>query len=117
MAQDAQSEGDPQEAAVVREIARNYVRQFYVADLEALHRNFTDELKETMDLEALRTMRWTVEDQLGEEVEVVEEIVEARQTYVLYMRRAKFEKYSGVMEGRWVLRGGKIAGLEFRPAR
>ena len=116
VAQDAESEGNEQEAAVVREIARKYVWQFFAADLEALHGNFTDDLKETMDLEALRNMRWTVEDKLGKEVEVLDEIVEARQSYVLYVRRAKFEKYAGAMDGRWVLRDGKIAGLEFRPA-
>ena len=48
--------------------------------------------------------------------DVVDEFVEARGEYVMYTRRAKFEKAPTPIDARWLLRDGKVAGLDFRPA-
>ena len=117
LAQYDMSSDEKKEADQVRKTAREFVHLFYSNDLETLHGYFTDELQQTLSLDALRGMRRQVAEKLGNETAMVDEIVEARASYVLYVRRATYEKYTGNMDGRWVLRDGKIAGLEFKPAK
>jgi hypothetical protein len=109
------AEGAPDPEAV-KATAREYVKLFYAADLQPVHDKFTDEMKGTMPFEDLQEMRRTVGLQLGDESELLDERIESRDGYVTYVRRARFTKYKGEVESQWVLRDGRIAGVQFRPA-
>ena len=72
---------------------------------------------EQMDFEALQEARRQIGLQLGEETKVLDEVVERQGEYVLYLRRSEFAKFDKPVDGRWLFRDGKVAGLEFKPAK
>jgi hypothetical protein len=74
-------------------IGHLYTRQFYYSDLEALHRNFAEK---SFTLQNLRDFRLQVENELGSEVEVYDEMIDTKiwkdKRYYGYVRHSKFSK-------------------------
>ena len=102
--------------AEARELGRAYTQQFYDKKLEPLRAKFSTEMAEAMSLEQFTEVRAQLDAQLGPETEMLEDGVETKDDYLVYERRAKFEKYPGVIVVRWVLKeGGAIAGVFLTP--
>ncbi len=99
-----------------QDAGRKYTEMFYASDLKALHDMFTDDMKAAMSFDAFVEVRRQLGLQLGDQQETLGEKVTVQDAYVVYTRRANFEKYPGVIEVRWVLSGDhKIAGVFMSP--
>jgi len=104
--------------AAVQEMGRKYTEQFYLGQLAMLHSKFSSDMKSSMDLETFQKVRSQLEIQLGDEVELYGERVEKKDDYLVYVRRARFEKFPGVIEVRWILNDeDAIAGVFFSPEK
>jgi len=104
--------------AVAQETAAKYTEQFYAGQLSALHGKFTTAMKESMNLEAFQTARSQFDQQLGTQTELLDERIEEKDEYLIYVRRARFEKYPGVIEVQWLLTDDKsIAGFFLSPEK
>lgn len=92
---------------------REYTTLFYDEQLETLHGFFTDDMKSSMTLAELTEIRKGLKAKLGAETELLGETTTAQDDYVVYTRRAKFEKFDGVIEVRWALRADHSIGALF----
>lgn len=102
--------------AKARDLGREYTEQFYASKLEPLHAKFTKDMADAMSLERFTQVRQQLDEQLGAETEVLGETVESKDGYLVYLRRAKFAKFPGVIVVQWALKeGGEIAGVFLTP--
>lgn len=90
---------------------------FYEGRIDAVWERMDEKMRAALgSKEALDAFRLQVAEQLGAESEVVEEKLESEQGYSLYQRRARFEKFGGVVVVQWALAAdGSIAGFYVRP--
>ncbi len=99
------------------EQGRAYAHQFYRGELEALRARFTPGLARKVSPDQLAEMARTVSRQLGIERELLHERVVPDERGATYLRRARFERYSGEVEVVIELvEGQAINAIEFRPA-
>ena len=95
---------------------RMYCKLFYDGSLRPLHEKFSDEMREQMSYADFTSLRRQVKLQLGDETELLDESMLEKGDYVVYTRRARFDKSADVVEMRWVLRDrGVIAGVFVAP--
>jgi len=108
-----------QEAEPSREMefGRSYTMYFYRGELGRVHANFTAKFKEAMSLAKLRDSRREVSLQLGVETELLGEEIVSKDEFKIYVRRARFEKFDGIVEVVVAMREDhSIAGFAVRPA-
>ena len=105
-------------ASSVVEIGRRLTEQFYQGKLEEIHHAFSTEMKEEFPLERLTAVRNQVLEQLGPEVEVLDEQVREQAEYMVYRRLVTFEKRpTGKFEVIWTVREDDwVAGFFIRDA-
>ncbi len=113
IAQDQAKTDETKIDAEMQKKGREYTTLFYEEQLETLHGFFTDDMKSSMTLAELTEIRKGLKAKLGAETELLGEATVARDDYVLYTRRAKFEKFDGVIEVRWALRADHSIGALF----
>jgi len=106
---------DAEELAVVHK----YTQMFYRGEIDLLHAEFSDELRESFPLPQLSTLYEQVTTNYGKEKEVLHEDSQRNEEYRAFVRFARFEKTEEVIELQWILRATdeKIAGFFVRPAR
>jgi len=100
-------------------IVRELTQQFYRGELAKLHKKFSAEMKTTMPIEKLEALRTHVEKEYGKETQVLGEDWQTRGNYRGFMRWARFDGYSGVVEVMWMLHkdDDQVAGLFVQPAQ
>jgi hypothetical protein len=109
----AEAEGGPDVAE-----GRAVTRQLYRGELAALHARLDPGFGEKMSLAALQQMHDSVGRQLGAEVQLVgERVVPLEDGTRLYVRRARFEKFTRDVEVLVQLGGERgVRGLKIQPA-
>ena len=114
----AQPADDPSAAdAQALETGRRLTAEFYRGELETLVAGFSTEMRESMPVEQLAVMRRSLQETLGDEIEILDEQIRSQQGYSVYRRVAKFEKHDGEVEVLWALRvDGKVGGFFVRRA-
>ena len=97
--------------------AREDLGRFYRGELELLRARFSATLAARLSAAGLRELHESVVRQLGAERERLDESVVPRSTGTTYLRRARFDRYSGEVEVVVQLTADRtIEGLQFRPA-
>ncbi len=100
------------------DVVRAYTEQFYSGELEQLHERFTEEMKQVLPPDQLRTLYDYVRQEYGEEVEVLGEDAQTKDEYRGFARWARFSNYDGVIEVQWILReDDSVAGFFVQPAK
>ena len=96
---------------------RSIARQFYRAELDLLHEQFTPNFASHMTVEALTRMHETMRRQLGPEQELLgERLGSMANGQWLYVRLARFDRYDGEVEVRVKLEQDlSVDGFQIRP--
>jgi hypothetical protein len=98
--------------------AREYTEMFYKGQLDLLHAEFSDEMREVVPMEQLNAMFEHAVTTYGEEIRVIAEDMQTRDDLRGFVRWARFDKTEEVIEIQWILkRNDEIAGFFIRPAR
>jgi len=104
---------DPAELTTVRE----YTEMFYKGQLDLLHAEFSDEMREVVPMEQLNSMFEHAVTTYGEEIRVIAEDMQTRDDLRGFVRWARFDKTEEVIEIQWILKqNDEIAGFFIRPA-
>ncbi len=113
----ADPDGDPLREHQAKRLGRTYTEKFYSGKLEEIWGQFSDEMKGALGtINDLRRFRQLVTEQLGEEEGIVAEKVSRAGGGHLYVRQARFEKYSEIIEVVWVFdERGTIDGFVIHP--
>ena len=100
-----------------RKVGAELTSMFYEGRIDAVWGRMDERMRAALgSKEALAAFRVQVAEQLGDESTVVEETLGSEQGYHLYLRRARFEKYGGVVVVQWALAAdGTVAGFYIRP--
>lgn len=100
-----------------RKVGAELTSMFYEGRIDEVWARMDEKMRAALgSKEALAAFRVQVAEQLGNESVVVEETLASEQGYSLYLRRARFEKYGGVVAVQWALAAdGTVAGFYIRP--
>ena len=94
-----------------------YTQWFYDGRYEELVEKFRGSLKDSMEIERLRSMRLELAKNYGPETEVIEQGVGDMGELRIYLRVVHFERQSAPVEVQWTLDDvGDIHGFYLRPA-
>jgi len=101
------------------ERGREFTRQFYDRQLDSLWSQMNEQM-----IQALRTVddfarfRQVVDEQLGSEIGVLEEVTTETSGIKVYLRKASFSKVGKPVRIQWAIDSeGKITGFFVQPAR
>jgi hypothetical protein len=112
---------EPAEEVVVPEKildSREILDQFYKGELKDVYARFSDGFMKEMSQEQLTAVRKDISDKLGLEIMVLSEKMERVDTYDVYVRHARFEKFDDVIEVRInFLSDNSIGALVFAQER
>jgi murein DD-endopeptidase MepM/ murein hydrolase activator NlpD len=99
------------------ELGRQLTAAFYRGDLDGVWARFSDPMRQAISsVEALRALRAQVEAQAGGEEAVLEEKVEAKDGFQIYLRIARFSKAPVRLAVQWTLGvDGSVQGFFIRP--
>ncbi len=100
----------------VLEQGRIYTEWFYSGSFEDLRDKFSEEMKNSLSINDLTILHDQVSEQLGIEIEVLNENVSSVQGYELYERIVRFSLYQGPIQVQWFLgESNYIYGFYIRP--
>lgn len=99
------------------EWGRAHCKLFYDGELHTLWEGFPPEVQAGFGSEAaVRAFHEQVGAQLGRETEIVDETAREVGAYLVYVRTARFEKFSDLIEFTWSFDGeGRVAGFTIKP--
>lgn len=90
----------PAEGPAVEQ-GRRFTRQLYDGELVTLQAAFSEAMQGTFDLATLDGNRSTMLEQLGTEVELLDESVRTEGEYTIYVRQARYSKQTEPFELHW----------------
>lgn len=104
--------------AAALERGRELTRAFYAGELAPIAQALSAELAEAVGGEAgLRAFRDQVTQQLGNEIQLLDEQVHEVTGAMVYARTARFEGYGGPVLVNWAVdRAGTVVGFQVQPA-
>lgn len=102
-----------------REAGRSMTKAFYAHDIDTVWQRMNAPLKAALKSAAnLGAFRDQIDAQLGAERELVDEAVRAEGMNQIYLRQARFERFSGLILVQWAFAAdGSIAGFFVRPSQ
>jgi len=107
--------GPPPSAEQVAALGQELTVQLYAGDAEAIHARLSDEMREVLpDVPAFVA---AINEQLGVEVELLDERIVPWMNGGVYSRRARFSEQSLPFDMTWTMDGaGRVIGLHYQPA-
>ena len=104
------------ERAVALEQGRTLTRLFYDRDIGELYKRFSSPFRATMSLAQFEAFRQQVQDQLGDEVSVQDEVVSKSGDLITYTRTATFAKLEPLIAVEWTFDPrGVVEGFVVQP--
>jgi tetratricopeptide (TPR) repeat protein len=104
----------PADSAVLRR-ARRYLGQLHAGELESFRQRFTVDFASRTSAQDLAGLTQRLDDELGDELEILTERVIKRAEYDVYLRVSRFEKADQLVEWSLVLdESGAIADIRIR---
>jgi hypothetical protein len=105
---------DPAELATVH----RYTQMFYDGQLDLLHQEFSDEMRQVVPLEQLSSIHEYAITNYGMETRIISEDTQEKDGVRGFVRWARFDKTDEIIEIQWMLKANdEIAGFFIRPAK
>lgn len=115
----ASSQSEEESTVDPLERGRELTAEFYAGETDSLWSQMSEQMRAAFqNKENLVAFRQQVEEQLGDETEVLNEEVAPAPPYQVYVRTASFEKGEGPVVVQWTIEAdGTVAGFFIRPAQ